>query len=233
MPQNEIQTLAMVVDRWSFRDSDWVVLLLTPRIGMITALARGARGSRRRFPGSLEFLVLSRLRLRPPRGAGMYQVLEADIVQGFPGFWDDLVRLETGQGLLMLGRDLLREAPVTEEVFDRMREAVARMEVAPPESVHGVLWQAALDLFACLGHPPHQDRCPRCGRDATDWDEAAVGPDGVLRCGDCAGGMARRFPARALDPRSGQWPGDRRETERLLSLWVSGVLGRPWSLPGR
>ncbi|HOU53384.1 MAG TPA: recombination protein O N-terminal domain-containing protein [Myxococcota bacterium] len=232
MPQAEVQTLAMVIDRWPFRDSDWVVLLLTPRVGMVTALARGARGSRRRFAGSLELLVLSRVRLRPPRGGGMHQVLEAEIVQGFPGFWEDLVRLETGQGLLLLSRDLLREAPVTEEVFERVREAVGRLEVAPRESAHGVLWQAALDLLACLGHPPHQDRCPHCGKTATEWEAAALGPDGVLRCGDCAGGTDRRFSARALDPGSGRWPGDRRETERLLSLWVSGILGRPWALPG-
>lgn len=231
MAQAEIQTPAMVMDRWPFREADWVVLLLTPRIGMVTALARGARGSRRRFAGSLELLMVSRLRLRSSRGGGMHQVLEAEMMQGFPGLWEDLVRLETGQALLLLSRDLLREAPVTEEVFDRIREAVARMEVTPRESVHGVLWQAALDLFACVGHPPHLERCPVCGLAAVSWQEAALGSDGVMRCGACAGGSAHRFPARALDPGSGLWPGPRKETERLLSLWVSGILGRPWSLP--
>jgi len=232
MPPTDVQTRGLILDRWPFRDSDWVVLLLTSHLGMITALARGARGSRRRFAGSLELLVVSRLRIRPSRGGGMAQVLEAEVEQAFPGFWEDLVRLETGQALLMLSRDLLREAPVTEEVFERVRAALARMERVPGDAAHGVLWLAALDLFAGLGHPPHQERCPHCGRAAGDWGEAALGPEGVMRCGECAGRSDRRFPARLLDSRIGEWPEDRRETQRLLSLWVSGVLGRPWTLGG-
>ena len=51
-----------------YRDSDRIVTLLTEDYGKISALARGARKSQRRFGGALQPYVLMNAHFRPGRG---------------------------------------------------------------------------------------------------------------------------------------------------------------------
>src|SRR5256885_1386001 len=60
---------AMVLRQTPFGESDAVVTLFTRAHGRISALARGARASKRRFAGALGLLVLARVDVkRRPRG---------------------------------------------------------------------------------------------------------------------------------------------------------------------
>src|SRR6476646_8303901 len=61
--------LGVVLRTTPLRESDLLVVLLTAEHGRITAVARGARKSQRRFAGALQLLVLGRYQLgRRPRG---------------------------------------------------------------------------------------------------------------------------------------------------------------------
>src|SRR5215467_492657 len=61
--------LGVVLRTTPLRESDLLVVLFTDRHGRVTAVARGARKSRRRFAGALQLLVLGRYQLgRRPRG---------------------------------------------------------------------------------------------------------------------------------------------------------------------
>ena len=56
-------TRALVLKRVAYGESDLVVTLLTEELGRVSALARGARASQKRFGGSLEPMHTLRVRL--------------------------------------------------------------------------------------------------------------------------------------------------------------------------
>src|SRR5690348_7768055 len=61
--------LGVVLKTTPLRESDLLVVLYTTTHGRVSAVARGARKSQRRFAGALQLLVLGRYQLgRRPRG---------------------------------------------------------------------------------------------------------------------------------------------------------------------
>ena len=61
--------LGVVLKTTPLRESDLLVVLYTATHGRVSAVARGARKSQRRFAGALQLLVLGRYQLgRRPRG---------------------------------------------------------------------------------------------------------------------------------------------------------------------
>lgn len=228
-----VDTPALVLDRVPYGESDLVLHLLTRDHGIVAALARSARGSRRRFAGALDLFVVASVRFRPAGGrSSLASLAGADPIRSFPGLYDHLDRMEAGQAILVLARDLLRDAPAGEATFLRMVEALARVEASAPGTAHLEILALATDLLGELGHPPVLEACPACGEAVGASGAVAVAPDGILLCGRCAPASAVRFPASLLGgvgDGGGPLPG-RADVLALLAALVSGVLGRRWRL---
>lgn len=226
-----LQTTALVLDRVPYGDADLVLTLLTRDGGLLSALARSARGSRRRFAGALDLFVVASVVYRPAGTRGTLASLAgAEPSRAFPGIFDNLERLEAGQALLVLARDLLRDAPVTETTFLHVEDALARLADATPEAAHREVLRLAVVLLTDLGHAPAAEPCPVCGDALGAAGEVTVGSDGGLRCGRCAPPGPGRIPAALLDP-DGVAPAPAKDD--LLSVtaaMVSAVLGRRWRL---
>ena len=67
-----------------YKEADRIVRLLTPENGRITALARSARSSSKRFGGTLDIGNRIEVTLRPPKGVG--------------GWWSTDLAAPRGQG---------------------------------------------------------------------------------------------------------------------------------------
>ena len=68
MSSRSRQSRALLLRSVDYRDSDRIVTLLTERKGKMSALARGARRSRRRLGGALQPYVLMQAEYRTGRG---------------------------------------------------------------------------------------------------------------------------------------------------------------------
>ncbi len=68
MGRPAVQVPAILVGGIDYRDKDRIVRLLTAQYGRVSALARNARGSRRRFSGALDLGQRIHAMLRPGRG---------------------------------------------------------------------------------------------------------------------------------------------------------------------
>nr|MDQ2647496.1 DNA repair protein RecO [Myxococcota bacterium] len=74
-------TEALVLRRVEYGDADLIVTLLTLSLGRVSALARGARKSRRRFGGALEpFFTLS-VTLEERRSSELFALREASVLR--------------------------------------------------------------------------------------------------------------------------------------------------------
>lgn len=227
------ETLALLLDRVPYRDADLIVTLLTRDHGLVPALARGARGSRRRFAGSLDLFLVARVRVQPRAPGALATLCEAEAETLFPGILDSLDRLEAGACLLALARDLLRDAPAGETAFRALAQALGRLQFLEPEAVHLAILDLVLALLDDVGHGVDPEACPSCR--ASLADGAALGPDGTVCCPRCApAGLP--VPSAVLTAmadlaaaRSVRVPG-RADTLAFVAALVSGVLGRPYRL---
>jgi DNA repair protein RecO (recombination protein O) len=207
--------LGLVLRTTPYRERDLVIALFTAGHGRITALARGARGSRKRFGGALGTLVLSRFAVRPPARGDMWSLDHADPVRDWIGLGADLATFAHASYAI----ELLRELVPAEQPDPRILGLVVGL--LDNLVVHGAspaaLRTFELAVLAEIGSAPVLEACVACGlADTIDIPGAVFDPGrGGVVCAACApssrgagirhlGPTARRYLAAA----AGLEPGD-------------------------
>jgi len=215
-----VPTRALVVRLADYGDTDRIVGLFTRSRGLVSAIAKSARVSTKRFGGALQSGQL--LDVVFGRSGGALERLEsATIVDAHLGLLTDLAKLDEAAVVLRALRDHLAEVEPDPELFDRAARHLAELAVSGPDAVRLVAFR--LDLFDRLGVGPELDRCVRCGRDAGERPAYVDPRQGGLVCRACGGGghlvsAATRRLARGL--RGGGSP----LTESADALALSTIL---------
>jgi DNA repair protein RecO (recombination protein O) len=88
------ETLALVLRRTPYGDADLIVTLFTRELGQVSALARSARKSQRRFGGNLEPLHTLELELDQAVGAELLRLRDARIVTARAHLLENLLGME-------------------------------------------------------------------------------------------------------------------------------------------
>lgn len=181
--------LGVVLRTTALRESDLLVVLYTDRHGRVTAVARGARKSRRRFAGALSLLVLARYRLgRRPRGE-LWGLESAEVVREWTHLASDVVAVAHASYVAELVDALLpTEAPEPRalEIIVALWDALAAGGPSP-----GALRAVEIALLDLAGHRPAIDRCAACGGE--------LGPGAVFDPGR-GGAICRACAARSRNP---------------------------------
>jgi DNA repair protein RecO (recombination protein O) len=182
---------AILLRSVDYGESDRIVHLLTVDSGRLTAIAKGARRSQRRFPGTLDvFNHLSiRGRLRPR--ASMAFLEGARLLDPFLGLRRDVARYAMASFLTEILDRLSPEGikgDEAEHLFVYARESLALLESLRPNATLRLLLE--LRAFEALGLRPEFGRCVRCGRvpDERVSDRHPVHfhvADGGLVCAAC------------------------------------------------
>jgi len=182
------QTEALVLRAVDFGESDRILHLLIPDNGRLTAIAKGARRSVRRFSGTLDLFHHLRVQIDRRRPHAMARLDQARLIESFDALRIDPLRFGLGCYLLEL---LDRLAPDGGSPADMRRlfrfslealRAVADRE--PSERLRMLLELRALDA---LGLRPQLDTCVRCGKPPDGAARVAFHvADGGVVCGACA-----------------------------------------------
>ncbi len=187
----------MVLRATPVRESDLIVTLFTETHGRLSALARGARRSQRRFAGTLQLLVLGRYQLgRPPRG-DLWSLESGEIEREWTQLAADIVALAHASYVAELAGALLpTEVPEPHalELIIALWDSLAEAGPSP-----AALRAVELGLLELGGHRPSLDACAACGK--SDLAAGAVfDPSrGGAICRACA--ASSRGPGiRPLDP---------------------------------
>jgi DNA repair protein RecO (recombination protein O) len=189
--------LGIVLKTTPLRESDLLVTLYTTTHGRISAVARGARKSQRRFAGALQLLVLGTYELgRRPRGE-MWGLEGAEVVREWNQLASDVFAVAHASYIAELIGALLPPETPDPHVLDvtvALWESLAEGGPSP-----AALRMVELELFDLAGHRPALDACAACG--ATDLAQGAVfDPSrGGAVCRRCA--ASSRGPGiRPVDP---------------------------------
>jgi DNA repair protein RecO (recombination protein O) len=235
-------TEALVLRVFDFGESDAVVHLLTPEAGRLVAIAKGAKRSRKRFSGALDFFNQLRVQVDQRPSRPMARLEHAVLLHAFQEIRPSPSRFALACYLLEL---LGRLAPEGGQRGDMQRlfafatGALSTIATREPDlRLRALLELRALDA---LGFRPELGHCVRCGKELGPVGEVAFHvADGGTVCGACAlkiEGLLRvhlgtlraleqglRLPAERLD-RLAFPEGALREARRLLARFTRFHLG--------
>lgn len=182
-----IEGEALVLRVVEHGESDLIVRLLHPGAGRMTAIAKGARRSVRRFPGTLDVFNLLRVVVRRRRRTGMGFLEQARLVTPHLGLRRDAGRYALASYLLeFLDRMAPEDAHVDDarRIFGFAQRAIATLASADVDLRMWLLLE--LRALDALGLRPELSSCVRCGKPASG--AAALGfhiADGGLLCSSC------------------------------------------------
>jgi DNA repair protein RecO (recombination protein O) len=189
-------TEALVLRLTDFGESDRIVHLLTPLGGRVAAIAKGARRSRRRFPGTLDFFNHLRVQLDSRGRSAMARLEHAALIHSFVNLRVDPARFALATYLLEL---LDRLAPEGGPRGDAARlfafglDALATVDALEPDlRLRTLLELRALDA---LGLRPELECCVRCEAPLSEAGEVGFHvADGGPVCGGCRAGDGGLLP---------------------------------------
>src|SRR5882672_11430131 len=179
----EHRTRALVLRTFDQGESDRVVHLYSEALGRIAAIAKGARRSKRRFPGTLEILSIVDVRLVDPPRAQLARLEAAKLVRAFEGIPASLGRYAIACQFLEL---LNRATPERQAQPELFQFALGVLDVLDGETPDRLL--ALAKTLARIGYRPQLVRCALCGADlpSDGWVGFVPGHGGAV-CRSCSG----------------------------------------------
>jgi len=209
-----LTTNALVLSRHPWSETSQIVTLLTPSLGKVGVVARGARKMTSEFGPALEPITEAQVVLSLSSRSDLANVRSADVEEHFPNIRRSLVKISLASALCELAERAVAEGEPNEPLYGHLRQGFAGMDQAQERLAVNWLWRAAIDVAADLGYGMQFDRCVRCrarNRPHPGFSSAEGGPV----CPDC----------RAEGDQT--WLAETQETlGRLAAELPDGVAGR-------
>ncbi len=194
--RTRIRTEALLVRKAPFGEADAIVTLFTEERGMVSAVARSALKSSKRFP-SLEPMHLLRVGLDERAGAEIGVLAEAEIARTRLALTADLARLEAaGHALRWVRRAAPPHTPEP-ALWAVINTFLDDLDVAPgvegqspgptPPTPEARLAGLGLRLLVAIGWGLDLERCVRCGRPCGSSSAFVDPAQGGLVCRACGG----------------------------------------------
>jgi DNA repair protein RecO (recombination protein O) len=176
---------AVVLRKVAYGESDLIVTLLTRDLGKLSALARGARRSQRRFGAALELFTVSSVQLRAHRGE-LWTLTSAETQTSFTLLARDMAGLAHASYATELVRELGAAEHPEPEVFDLLVDFFRA--VAGGGARTDLLRAFELGLLGAIGLAPTLEACAACGAGGDALDRGALldPARGGAICAGCA-----------------------------------------------
>lgn len=157
---------ALVLRSVDFGESDRILHLLLPDAGRMTAIAKGARRSKKRFSGTLDLFQHLRVLVDRRKRGGMARLDGATLLRNFGEIRTDPSRFALGCFLLELLDRLAPEGGARADTRRLFAFALACFSLISERPVDGGM-RVLLELRAldALGLRPELGACVRCGED--------------------------------------------------------------------
>ena len=185
------RTCGVVLRCTEFSESSQVAAILTPDLGQIHALAKGARRPRKDGRGALDLLDYCDLVLAL-RSAGQLHILaDWSLRERFPRLRADLGRIWLACYALEIAlaatTECAEDGAVCHDLVDLLR-ALDRGEIE-----HLALFRFLFRALRTLGHIPVTENCTQCGGPLHGHTRFSPASGGAL-CGGCTGLDPSAFP---------------------------------------
>ena len=174
MARELVQARAVVLRSVDYGERDMILTLLMEGLGKRSAIAKGGKSSKRRFPGALENFRVSRFTFTDRGPSRMAMLAEARVVEDFPGIEGSFEKISAAAYATELVRELIQDGEGGQRLFaattahyrqlNTCEDAVAQIEAD--------LGTFVLRVLSLAGFEPSLRHCFRCGSlvsDARAW----------------------------------------------------------------
>jgi len=220
-----VKLRAVILRTVDYGERDRVVTLFSRDRGKLSAFARGARSSRRRFGGTLEPFTLVAAELTE-RAGDLWGLEDASVERGFGNVRGDLARIACASYAVELARELVRDAEPHEDLFDALVAYLALLDDGPARPWD--LRRFELDALRAAGLQPALETCARCGRPAGEGPCPFDPAQGGVLCPACAftaGTGTRTMAAGVLEALRRLQRGDPLQSEPPAGGEARAILG--------
>jgi DNA repair protein RecO (recombination protein O) len=178
-------TKAIVLRRVAYGEADWVVTLLGRETGHVSALARSARKSTRRFAGGLGMAMAGEAKLHERPDAELMVLESFEPYADRPRLASDLAKTAHAAYAVELCDRLCPARHPDPPIFEWLDELLARLDAGTATAERLRVFE--LGLLRRLGIGPCLDRCVSCGRTDFGGEEVRFLPgSGGVFCRGCA-----------------------------------------------
>jgi DNA repair protein RecO (recombination protein O) len=154
-------TSAIVLRSVNYGEADRVVTLFGRTTGRVSALARGARKSQRRFAGGLGLCSVGEISVRERAGAELMTLESFDVTSSHPTFGTDLARMAHAAYVAELVSKLCAPRQVEVGVYDWLSTFLELLDGGGASAERLRVFE--LGLLGRLGFGPMVARCAVCG----------------------------------------------------------------------
>lgn len=176
---------AFVLRTYALGDTSRIAVLYTREMGLVRAVAKGARVPKSKFAGALEPLSRVEALLYWKEGRELQLLSSAELLEPWAGGVTDLDRLAHAQAASEFVDRLVWGEEVHEPFYLLLRDTLRSTAQAPPESLPAVTLAFQMQAAALLGYRPVLDRCAACSL-ALTGQPAFAAERGGLVCEPCA-----------------------------------------------
>jgi len=188
-------TPAILLRRVDFGDYDLIVTFLSLNRGKISAIAKSAKKSMKRFAGVLELFSGLEIVCREPRGGGLPLLEEASLRQPFAGIRADIFKTAYASYWAELIQGWIEAGDKQVQLYRLLEYVLKQLDEGPmPAAALSVLFQ--MRFLSLCGLAPNLVNCCNCRaavEDATQNDLAVDLAKGGILCDRCAAGAPARL----------------------------------------
>lgn len=178
------ETDGVVLETRDHGESDLIVTLYCPDVGKITAIAKGARKSQKRFVNKLEMFTFLHLQLRRSGNRSLVLLEEAELHAAFLNLRLDVVRYSIAsviRELMLLGT---REGETDEQLYKMLLWTLDSLD--RKDTPLKPLMFFLLRYLDYIGYRPEVDCCTQCGTSAPSAIQFRFNTfSGGLVCSSC------------------------------------------------
>lgn len=183
MQNGKTVTTGLVLRVTETKETDKILTVLTPDMGKIPLIARGARRKNSRIAAASQLLAYSELTLY--KRGNWYMLDEASTLELFDGVRQDIVLLSLASYLTELAEAVCAEETVSPEILSLLLNALYALCYLHKEPR---LVKAAFQfrLMALSGFEPLAEECAVCGTAQPEGPVLDIS-GGFVACGTCRG----------------------------------------------
>ena len=196
-----IKSRAIVLHRYAYSDSSWIVKALTEEVGIVSFIVKGGKRKESPFKGALDPLALSEVVFRQNPNAELQFIKEATLIEWRKNLREDLLALAKAQ---VMAEILLRYAPQgvpLQSEFMLLEQATSELDLTGTNALHdnqgnydtstdlaqaqipksNIFARWLLDTCDAWGYSLDLATCSRCGK-ILDAPPAHFIPETVAIC---------------------------------------------------
>lgn len=178
------QTLALILKTQDYGEADRLVVFLTPDEGRVTALAKHARKSKRRFANCLEPFSLVQAIYTAKPNLELARLDRGELVEAFPELRRSLDTLAAAACLTETAMEIVGAIDNLAELFAALQSSLTHLATGLPS--WSLLCSYLIRLLALAGYGPSWQTCQVCRRNTDGLVWFSLNKGGIV-CSSCLG----------------------------------------------